>query len=86
MLTGIKKPDREGREAMYYAERQDFAYRSGSYEYLDSIAMVPRLAVIAAYVRTYVECRENDDPFAVGERAAGSRFVKKRLNEAVEPP
>jgi len=53
MLQKIPGPDREGREAMYYADRQEVAYRRGAYDYLHSIAMVPRLATIAAYVKAF---------------------------------
>jgi SAM-dependent methyltransferase len=53
MLRKILGPDKEGREAMYYADRQDFAYQHGAYDYLRSIAMVPRMGAIAAYVKAF---------------------------------
>jgi SAM-dependent methyltransferase len=53
MLQKIAGPDKEGREAMYYADRQDVAYRRGAYDYLQSIAMIPRRATIAAYVKAF---------------------------------
>jgi SAM-dependent methyltransferase len=53
MLEKVTGPSRSGREAMYFADRQDNAYRAGAYEYLHSIAMLPRLAVIASYVRAF---------------------------------
>lgn len=53
MLEKVKRPSPAGREAMYYADRQDAAHRSGAYDYLHSIAMLPRLAIVAAYVRAF---------------------------------
>src|SRR5687768_14471087 len=53
MLEKVKAPDPMGRAAMYYPDRQDEAYRRGAYAYLQSVAMVPRLATIAAYVRAF---------------------------------
>jgi SAM-dependent methyltransferase len=53
MLEKVKRPYRFGRDAMYFADRQDDAYRSGAYDYLHSIAMLPRMAILAAYVRAY---------------------------------
>lgn len=53
MLKKVKGPNREGREAMQYADHQDFAYRQGAYDYLHSIAMVPRMATIAAYIKAF---------------------------------
>jgi SAM-dependent methyltransferase len=50
-LTKIKGPDAVGREAMYYADKQDFAYQRGSYDYLDSIAFVPKMASLAGYIK-----------------------------------
>ncbi len=51
MLEKIKGPDRVGREAMYYPRRQDFAHQHGAYDYLHSIAMVPRYAALAGYIQ-----------------------------------
>lgn len=38
---------------MYYVDRQDFAYQRGAYDYLHSIAMVPRMATIASYIKAF---------------------------------
>src|SRR5512146_1740306 len=51
MVLKVKGPDAIGREAMYYADRQDFAYQRGSYDYLESIAMLPKLATIGGYIQ-----------------------------------
>jgi SAM-dependent methyltransferase/predicted O-methyltransferase YrrM len=51
VLEKIPGPDAAGREAMYYAHRQDEAYRAGAYGYLGSIAMLPRFATIGGYAR-----------------------------------
>ena len=53
MLEKVRRPSQQGREAMYYADRQETAYRVGAYDYLHSVAMAPRMAIIAAYVRAY---------------------------------
>lgn len=46
----IPAPNADGRRAMYFARGQDRAYRTGAYDYLDSIAMTARMASIAAYL------------------------------------
>jgi glycosyltransferase involved in cell wall biosynthesis len=51
VLKTIKGPDAEGRNAMYYPDQQDFAYQKGAYNYLGSIAMLPRIGAIAAYIK-----------------------------------
>lgn len=51
MIRKIQGPEKAGREAMYHADRQDLAYQQGAYDYLDSIAMAPRMATIAAYIK-----------------------------------
>ncbi|MBC8075788.1 MAG: class I SAM-dependent methyltransferase, partial [Chloroflexales bacterium] len=53
MLKKVSGPDQAGREAMYYADRQDFAYQHGAYSYLESVAMLPRLATLGAYVKAF---------------------------------
>ena len=50
-LQKVKGPDKQGREAIYYADKQDLAYQRGAYDYLHSIAMLPRMATIAGYVK-----------------------------------
>jgi predicted O-methyltransferase YrrM len=76
-LEKIKGPDKKGREAMYYAERQDFAYRRRAYDYLDSIAMAPRMASIAGYVHMLGVNKVLD----VG---CGTGFLLSFLDPAVE--
>jgi len=51
MLKKVKGPDRAGRDALYYPDRQDQAYRQGAYDYLHSLAMLPRMSILAGYVR-----------------------------------
>jgi predicted O-methyltransferase YrrM len=46
----IPAPDAGSRQAMYFGAGQDRAYRDGAYGYLDSMAMVARMATIAAYL------------------------------------
>lgn len=50
IIDKVPAPPAEGRNAMYYARGQDKAYRMGAYDYLESIAMVSRMATLAAYV------------------------------------
>jgi SAM-dependent methyltransferase len=70
MLHKIPGPDKEGREAMYYAERQDVAYQQGAYDYLHSIAMVPRMATIAAYIKAFGVTRVLDVGCGTGDLLA----------------
>lgn len=49
-LARVPAPSAEGRRAMYFPAGQDRAYRDGAYAYLDSIAMVARMATIAGYL------------------------------------
>jgi len=53
MLKKIKGPDKVGRDAMYYADRQEFAYQQGAYNYLHSVAMLPRMATLGGYIRSF---------------------------------
>lgn len=69
-LRKVKGPDAEGREAMYYADRQEFAYQQGAYQYLQSIGMVPRLAVIAGYIKALGLTRILDVGCGTGELLA----------------
>jgi SAM-dependent methyltransferase len=70
VLDKVPGPDAKGREAMYYAHRQDEAHRSGAYGYLSSIAMVPRLATIGAYARAFGVRRLLDVGCGAGDLAA----------------
>lgn len=40
-----------GQMLRYSAETQDEAYRTGAYDFVETLAMVPRLGAIAAYVK-----------------------------------
>ena len=51
IIEKVPAPPSEGRSAMYYAQGQDKAYRMGAYDYLESIAMVSRMATLGAYVK-----------------------------------
>jgi SAM-dependent methyltransferase len=53
VLRKVKGPDRVGRDAMYYPDRQEQAYKGGAYDYLHSVAMLPRMAILGAYVRAF---------------------------------
>lgn len=53
-MTGSKKlSDEAARQARYALETQDAAYLGGAYDYLESVDLSPRMAVIAAYVRHF---------------------------------
>ena len=52
-LEKIPGPAKAGREAMYSKNGQEFAYRSGAYGYQGSVAFVPKMAVIAGYVKHF---------------------------------
>ena len=52
-LKKISGPDEEGLYAIYYAEKQDIAHQRGAYDYLSSIAMVPKNGTIAAYIKEF---------------------------------
>jgi SAM-dependent methyltransferase len=49
-MDRIPTPSPIEREAMYEQAGQDFVHRAGAYDYLSSIAMVPRLGTLAGYV------------------------------------
>ncbi len=53
MTKSIKLSDEEARQARYALETQDAAYRSGAYDYLESVDLAPRMAVMAAYVHRF---------------------------------
>lgn len=53
MAAKRKLSEEEGRKALYSAETQDYAYRHGAYDYLESIDLAPRMAIMAAYVRQF---------------------------------
>ncbi len=53
MTDPRKLSDEDARLARYALETQDAAYRGGAYDYLDSVELAPRMAVMAAYIRRY---------------------------------
>ncbi len=53
MTQSIKLSDEAARQARYALETQDAAYRGGAYDYLESVDLSPRMAVMAAYVHRY---------------------------------
>lgn len=40
----------EGQALRYAAETQDLAYRSGAYDFVETLDMVPRMAILAGYI------------------------------------
>lgn len=40
-----------GQELRYAAETQDEAYRSGAYDFVETLEMSPRMAILAGYIR-----------------------------------
>ena len=53
-MTDFKKlSDEDARQARYSLETQDAAYRGGAYDYLESVELAPRMAVMAAYIHRY---------------------------------
>ena len=51
--AGKKLSAEDGRKALYSAETQDAAYRGGAYDYLETIDLAPRMAIIATYVHRF---------------------------------
>jgi SAM-dependent methyltransferase len=70
MLKKVKAPDAVGREAMYFPDRQDEAYRRGAYDYLKTIAMKPRMAIISSYIQALGVRRVLDVGCGFGELVA----------------
>lgn len=53
-MTSTKKlTDEEARLARYSQDSQDAAYRGGAYDYLESVDLAPRMAIMAAYIHRY---------------------------------
>ena len=48
--TPTKLSDEDARQARYALESQDAAYRGGAYDYLESLGLAPRMAIMAAYI------------------------------------
>lgn len=53
MTDSKKLSDEDARQARYALETQDAAYRGGAYDYLESVELAPRMAVMAAYIDHY---------------------------------
>ncbi|MFP6731637.1 MAG: class I SAM-dependent methyltransferase [Alphaproteobacteria bacterium] len=53
MTDSKKLSDEDARQARYSLETQDAAYRGGAYDYLESVELAPRMAVMAAYIHRY---------------------------------
>ena len=53
MTDPTKLSDEAARRARYSLETQDAAYRGGAYDYLESIELAPRMAIMAAYIHRY---------------------------------
>lgn len=49
--AGTKRAIDAGQALRYCAETQDLAYRSGAYDFAESLDMAPRMAVLAGYIR-----------------------------------
>ena len=53
-MSGDRKlSEAEARRALYSAETQDEAYRGGAYDYLETVDLAPRMAIMAAYVARF---------------------------------
>lgn len=53
MSSDRKLSEAEARAALYSAETQDEAYRGGAYDYLETVDLAPRMAIMAAYVARF---------------------------------
>ncbi len=53
MTDPMKLSVEEARLARYSLETQDAAYRGGAYDYLESVDLAPRMAIMAAYIQRF---------------------------------
>ena len=53
MTDLTKLSDEEARQARYSRETQNAAYLGGAYDYLESVDLAPRMAIVAAYIHRF---------------------------------
>jgi len=53
MTDPPKLSDEEARQARYSRETQNAAYLGGAYDYLESVDLAPRMAIMAAYIHRF---------------------------------
>ncbi|MCH7943065.1 MAG: methyltransferase domain-containing protein [Proteobacteria bacterium] len=53
MTDPTKLSEEDARRARYSLDTQDAAYRGGAYDYLESVDLSPRMAIMAAYIKRF---------------------------------